>query len=83
MAKEKNNESLTERMKKMPLYHWGLISIFAGIFSNLLVGLMIQSADMRRAEERAAQLGAAIAGGLFVVIGIALIIAYFFRRKSS
>lgn len=79
----KDTESMTERMKKMPLYQWGAISIFAGILSNQFMILAIQAGDMRRSEERAAQIGAAVAGGLFVLIGIGLIVAHFVRRKSK
>ena len=80
---KQENDSLIERMKKLPLWQWGGITIFAAIFSNMATQLMIQAGDMRRSEERAAQLGAAIAGGLLLLIGIALIVAHFVRRKSG
>jgi hypothetical protein len=70
-------------MKRLPLWQWGGICIFAGVFSNLLMTLMIQAGNMRRAEERAAQLGGACAGGLFIVLGIVLIVWHFVRRKRS
>ena len=78
-----NDDSLIQRMKKLPLYQWGGIFIFAGIFSNLAMGLMIQAGDMSRREERAAQMGAAIGGGLIILIGVGLIVAWFVRRKKS
>lgn len=77
------NDSIIQRMKKLPLYQWGAIFIFAGIFTNLAMGLMIQAGDMSRREERASQMGAAIGGGLVILIGVGLIVAHFVRRKSS
>ncbi len=74
---------MIERMKAMPLHQWGAIFIFAGIFTNLAMQLLIQAGDMSRSEERASQLGAAVGGGLVILIGIALIVAHFLRRKSS
>ncbi len=79
----KDNDSLIQRMKKLPLYQWGAIFIFAGIFSNLAMTLMLQSSDMRRSEERAAQIGAGVGALVIILIGVGLIVAHFVRRKSS
>jgi hypothetical protein len=74
-------ESLIDRMKKQPLSFWGGLCIFAGVFSSLAMQLMIDASDLRRSEERAAQLGGALAGGLFVLVGVVLIVLHFVRRK--
>ena len=76
-------ETFLDRMKHQPLSYWGVICLFAGVFSSLAMNLMIDAADMRRAEERAAQLGGAVAGGLFVILGIVLLIMHFVRRKRK
>jgi hypothetical protein len=74
-------DSLIERMKKQPLSFWSGLCIFAGVFSYLAVMLMIDAANMRRAEERAAQLGGAVAGGFFVLLGIVLLVLHVVRRN--
>ena len=79
---DKSDDSLIERMKKLPLWQWGGITIFAGIIANMAVTLMIQAQGMRGAEERGARLGAAIAGGFFIILGIVLIVMHFVRKKK-
>ncbi len=44
---DKSDDSLIERMKKLPLWQWGGITIFAGIIANMAVTLMIQAQGMR------------------------------------
>jgi hypothetical protein len=75
------SDSLIDRLKKRPLSFWGGLCIFAGVFSSLAMQLMIDAADLRRAEERAAQLGAAFAGGFFLLVGIVLLVLHFVRRR--
>ena len=75
-------EPLLEKMKKMPLWQWGGITIFAGMISNLTMKLMIQAGDMSRREAQAAQMGGAIACGLFIIIGIVLIVMHFVRKRK-
>jgi hypothetical protein len=75
----KKPESPMERLKKITLWQWGLIVIFAGILSNLLMGL--QASAGRSATARARAFGRAAATGLFVIVGIVLIIMHFVRRS--
>ena len=75
------SDSFIDRMKKQPLSFWGGLCLFAGIFSVLAMNLMIDAANMRRTEERAAQLGGAIGGGLSVLLGIVLLVLHFVRRN--
>jgi hypothetical protein len=76
-------ETFIQRMRNMPLSRWGAICFFSGIAANLAVTLMIQTRELPRAEERAARMGAAMGCGLFVLIGVALMVAHFVRRKSE
>lgn len=80
MANEK--DSLLDRMKQLPLWQWGSLLIFGGVFSNLAAGLLIDAGDMSRSEQRATQLGAALGGGLVVVAGIVLILWHFVRARK-
>ena len=61
-------DSLLERMKKMPLWQWGGITIFAGLITNMMMSLTIQGGDMSRAEKRAAEMGGAVACVFFIVV---------------
>ena len=79
----KKPDTLLERMKRLPLWQWGAICIFVSLFTNMSTVLMIQSSNMRRAEERAAQLGSACAGGLIMIVGIVLVVMHFVRRKRE
>lgn len=80
---EENPDSLIERMKKLPLWFWGYLFIFGAIFGNLIMAMLIDEANMRRANERAAQLGSGAAGAILTLIGIVLIILHFTRRKRD
>jgi len=81
--KPEKPDSLIERMKRLPLWQWGGIFIFSALLTNMLAMQMIASGDMRRAEERATQLGSACAGGLLVIVGIVLIVLHFVRRNRK
>jgi hypothetical protein len=74
----KKPESPMERLKKITLWQWGAIVIFAGILTNLLMGL--QATTGRSATARARAFGRAAATLLFVIVGIVLIVMHFVRR---
>lgn len=74
---------LYQRMKRLPLWQWGAFCVFGGLFANVATMLMIQARDMRRSEERAAQLGGACAAVLLVIVGIALIALHSLRRSRN
>lgn len=80
---DKESDSLIERMKKLPLWFYGYLFIFSAIFTNLLMIEAIDAMDMRRANERAAQIGSGIAGIILILTGIVLIILHFTRRKKN
>lgn len=69
-------------MKNQSLAFWAGLCIFSGMFAVLAMQLMIDAANMRRAEERAATIGSAVAGGIFVLGGIVLLALHFVRRKK-
>lgn len=71
-----------ERIKQQPLWFWGFCFMFGGVFSNLATTMLIDTGELRRAEERAAQLGAAVAGGLLILAGIVFVVLHFVRRKK-
>jgi len=70
-------------MKQQPLWFWGYCFIFGGIFSNLAMAMLIDAGDMRRAQEKASQLGAAVGGGIMILVGIVIIIVHFIRRRKN
>ena len=57
-----------QRMRQLALWKWGLICIFAGLFTNILTQFAGPPA-----KDRAAALGQACGSLVFVVIGIVLI----------
>ncbi|NND96157.1 MAG: hypothetical protein HKN47_02370 [Pirellulaceae bacterium] len=79
----KDNDTPMERLKKQPLWFWGFVCIFSGVFSNLLFMMMLDGQSMPRAERRAVQFGSGVACMLFIIIGIVLIVMYFIRKKKS
>lgn len=76
-------ESLIERMKKLPLWTWGMLFIFGGLIGNMIGTLSIEARNLSRANERAALMGNTVATLLMVIGGIVLIILYFIRRKRK
>jgi hypothetical protein len=76
-------DSLLARMKKLPLWQWGVICLFAAAFSSMSPVLMAQGGKLSRAQERAAQMGAACAGALIALVGIVLIILHFVKRRRE
>jgi len=75
----KKPETPMERLKKVAMWQWGLIVIFAGVASNLLMGL--QASTGGSAAARGQALGRGAATMLFVIAGVVLIIMHFVRRK--
>jgi len=73
-------ETGRDRLKKVPLWQWGIIVIAAGLFAN--ISMMMESSAASAAERRAELLGIATASALFICIGIGLIVAYFVRKKK-
>lgn len=74
---------MVERMKQQPLWFWGYVCIFGGIFSNLALAMLIDAGDLRRSQEQASQIGAAVGGGIMILIGIVIIILHFVRKKRD
>lgn len=70
-------------MKQQPLWFWGYCCIFGGIFSNLAMTMLIDSGNLRRSQEKASQLGAAVGGGIMILIGIVIIVVHFVRKKRG
>lgn len=76
-----NESEFLTRAKQQPLWFWGFCFCFGGIFANLAMMMIIDSGDLRRSEAREAQLGAAVAGGILIVIGMVFFVRHFLRRK--
>ena len=70
-------------MKQQPRWFWGYCFIFGGIFANLAMTLLIQSGELRRSLARESQLGAAIGGGILILVGIVIIILHFVRKRKG
>lgn len=70
-------------MKQQPLWFWGYCFIFGGIFSNLAMTMLIDFGNLRRSQEKASQLGAAVGGGIMILIGVGIIIVHFLRKKRG
>jgi uncharacterized membrane protein len=79
MGKRKKQETGMDRLKRMALWQWGLISIFAALVANVLTGL--QHTTGGSAAERGRALGRGVATMLFVIAGVVLIVMHFVRRK--
>ena len=75
--------SFKDRMRQQTLAFRGSLCVFAGLFSGLAMNLMVDMGDLRRAEAQATRLGGAVATGMFVLLGIVLIVAQFVRRKCK
>jgi hypothetical protein len=71
------------RMKDLPLWQWGLICIASGGFVGALNTSKILYGTMSRSERRAAEIGNASAIGLFLIVGIVLIVMHFVRGKKK
>ncbi|HUG19169.1 MAG TPA: hypothetical protein VMM56_09345 [Planctomycetaceae bacterium] len=83
MAKKKKQpETGLDRLKKMPLWQWGLIVIFAGIMSNLVMGMMPASGGSA-IERRSQDVGRGVASLFFILVGVVLIVMHFVRKKRD
>lgn len=83
MNKNKNKkqpETGMDRLKKVALWQWGLITIVAGVFANLVMALQ-GSATGGSAAARGEALGRGVATLLFVGTGVVLIIVDIVRRR--
>lgn len=72
-------ESPTDRLKKVPLWQWGLLLIIAGLLANVAMGLQPVAGDSAAARGQA--FGRGIATLLFVVAGFVMIVVHFVRPK--
>lgn len=83
MAKKKKQpETGLDRLKKIPLWQWGLIVIFAGVMSNLVMGMMPPSGGTSAAR-RGQEMGRAVASLFFILVGVVLIVMHFVRKKRD
>ena len=73
-------ESPMARLKQQPLWFWGVMCICGGIGASVIAPLIMEP-PVGAAAQRGAALGRAVASGLFIVIGIGLMIAGLIRRK--
>ncbi len=78
----KKQEKPLDRLKKIALWQWGLIVIFAGIFSSMLSGTIAPTGGSSAAE-RGALVGRALAFLTFVLVGVVLIALHFVRRMRK
>lgn len=74
-------ESGMDRLKKVALWQWGLITIVAGVFANMVMSFQAPTGGSAAARGQAA--GRGIATLLFVLIGIALIVVDVIRRRRK
>ncbi len=77
----KQPETGMDRLKKVALWQWGLITIVAGVFANMV--MTMQAPDGDSAAVRGQVAGRVIATLLFVLIGIALIVVDVIRRRRK
>jgi len=77
----KKPQSPWERLKRLALWQWGLLVIFAGLMATPLMMVMQSPAGRPAAEQRAEALGRGVATLVFVVAGVVLIVLHFVRRK--
>ena len=78
---KKKPETGMDRLKALPLWQWGAIAIFAGVFANVVMGL--QPTPSGTAAARGQAMGRGIATGLFVIIGILMILRDVLRKKPE
>lgn len=71
-----------DNFKKITQIQWGLFCILGGVLAGIL-GNLVGPTPRNSAEQMGKALGATAAGGLFVVLGIGLIIAHFLRGKPA
>jgi hypothetical protein len=77
----KKQETGMDRLKKVPLWQWGAIAIFAGIISYLVMGMQAPAGGTTAAR-RGAEMGRAMASLIFIIAG-GVMIAMHFRRNQK
>jgi len=80
MTKKKAETGL-DRLKAFPLWQWGAICIFAGMTANVVMAL--QPTPSSTAGARGQALGRGVATGLFVLLGIGLMLFDVLRKKPA
>lgn len=75
-----NDETFGDRLRKLPLWQWGLLCIFGGLVASMISGWIMPEARGAAAQGQA--FGRMAASALFVLIGIGLVIAHFVRRNN-
>lgn len=78
----RRTDSPLERLKRLPLWQWGLITIFGGIVSNLIMAQQAQTGRLNAAS-RGEALGRGLATVVFVVIGLVMIVHDLSRSKRG
>lgn len=77
-----NQDTGLARMKKMPLWQWGLLCIVSALAAQAVTTAF---RGPRRGpismNQQAQEFGQAVGVGLIVVVGIVLIIVHFVRKK--
>jgi len=68
--------------KKQPLWWWGVMLIFGGVFANVVLTAMRPAGSLTSAQ-RAQMLGQGIATLGAIVTGIVLIVVYFVRSRRG
>lgn len=77
----RSNESVSDRMKKLALWQWGLITIIA---SPLVYVMLAAGRPTHRlsAQERAELYGVYAGVALLLVAGIVMVVLHVVRRKK-
>lgn len=73
----RRTETGMDRLRKLTLLHWGLITIFGGLMSGVISTLQGPPKNTSEAAGRAA------ASLLFILIGFGMIICHFVRPKRK
>jgi hypothetical protein len=74
--------SFRERLKRIALWQWGLLTMIGGLLAGGLTAAMPSPRGPLTAEQRAAALGRSLVVLFFVVVGVVLIVLHFVRRKQ-
>ena len=74
------HETGMDRLKKIKLWQWGLIVIFASVISNLI--MQLTPLEGSSSQKKAIMLGRAIAALLGIFIGSAMIVVHLVRSRK-
>jgi hypothetical protein len=77
----KHRETGMDRLKKLPLWQWGAIFIFAGMMANMVMGL--QPTPIGTAAARGQAMGRGVATGVFVIAGMGMMLVDLLRKKPE